>query len=179
MRRRQFIFGALASGAVVTSAGVWLSIEHHQQPLTIDHTLQTLAQRVHENHQLHGRWNLAQVLIHCAQSVEYSMQGFPQHYSEFFKRTAGKLAFKAFDSKGKMQHNLSEAIPGAPAIDRIQNIDVAYQRLRQSLLAFSTYEGKLAAHFAYGELSKVQYERAHVMHLNNHLSQLVATNPAP
>jgi hypothetical protein len=37
--------------------------------------------------------------------------------------------------------------------------------------AFARFNGTLRPHFAYGELTKPQYERAHLMHLANHWTQ--------
>ena len=42
--------------------------------------------------------------------------------------------------------------------------------LRRAVQAFAHHAGPLHPHFAYGALSKVQYEQAHAMHLANHLS---------
>ena len=71
-----------------------------------------------------------------------------------------------------MTHDLSEPIPGAPAIASEKDIKVALARLEKSLLVFKQYEGELSVHFAYGELSKEEYEKAHVMHLYNHLQEV-------
>jgi hypothetical protein len=48
----------------------------------------------------------------------------------------------------------------------------ALMRLENAFLVFKQYQGKLSPHFAYGELSKQEYEAAHVMHFHNHLSEL-------
>src|SRR5690349_17479914 len=61
-------------------------------------------------------WPLAQVLEHAAQSVEYSIHGFPQHKSAAFQNSVGRLAFAAFERAGAMSHGLTEPIPGAPAL---------------------------------------------------------------
>ena len=38
-------------------------------------------------------------------------------------------------------------------------------------IRFATFEGELAPHFAYGRVTKADYEALHAMHLANHLSQ--------
>src|SRR5690349_21155150 len=43
-----------------------------------------------------GAWPLGAVLEHLAQSIEMSMEGFPQPRSELFQRTAGIAAFNYF-----------------------------------------------------------------------------------
>src|SRR5215217_5191877 len=55
-----------------------------------------------------GAWPIAAVLEHLAQSVEMSMDGFPQPKSAFFQSTAGSAAFAFFRWRGAMTHSLSE-----------------------------------------------------------------------
>lgn len=119
----------------------------------------------------HGEWSVAQVFVHLAQSIEYSMVGYPSHRSETFKYTVGSLAFKAFSQRGEMTHGLNEVIPGAPSL---QNVDVhqAQVRLLKALSDFSNYKGDLQSHFAYGELSKKEYSWAHIMHIENHFQEI-------
>lgn len=115
-------------------------------------------------------WTLAQTCIHCAQSIEYSLTGFPVSKSELFQRTAGAAAFSVFVWRGRMSHNLAEEIPGAPDLDPGIDLDAAMQRLRKSINSFARAETALKPHFAYGLLAKPEYEQAHAMHLANHFS---------
>ena len=115
-------------------------------------------------------WTLTQTCIHCAQSIEYSLTGFPISKSELFQRTAGAAAFSVFVWRGRMSHNLAEEIPGAPALEPGTDLDVAMQRLRNSINSFARAEHPLKPHFAYGLLAKSDYEQAHAMHLANHFS---------
>jgi len=116
-------------------------------------------------------WNLSQVLQHLAQSIEYSMQGFPALKGAWFRSTIGSAAFAVFNARGAMSHTLDEPIPGAPALDASQALKTSVQRLLNAMDAFAQFNGTLRPHFAYGELSKPQYERAHLMHLANHWTQ--------
>jgi hypothetical protein len=100
------------------------------------------------------------------------MTGYPEHKSEVFKNTLGAVAFSAFATKGAMVHSLDEAIPGAPMIDPEQNSALALERLKKSLMDFEKFDGALQPHFAYGELTKAEYEAAHVMHIYNHFDEL-------
>lgn len=174
MNRRKFILGTVIGGAAITGAG-WFSVKPHDEPLTIDFLLTKLDSLMIQSPTTVGEWNLYEIFTHCAQSVEYSMLGFPEHKPEMFKKTIGKIAFKAFTAKGKMTHALNEVIPGAPAFSQDEDIAYAFERFKKSLLDFAAYTGTLAPHFAYGELSKMQYEIAHVMHFNNHLSEIKLT----
>jgi hypothetical protein len=113
-------------------------------------------------------WDLAHVLHHAAQSIDYSIEGYPQPKPAWFRGTVGSAAFAMFSVRGRMSHGLAEPIPGAPDIAAGQDLVAAVERVTQSLHRFERHAGPLAPHFAYGELTKVQYARAHLMHLANH-----------
>jgi len=115
-------------------------------------------------------WNWARTLVHCAQSIEYSMSGYPQSRSRLFQATAGSATFLVFEARGRMRHDLTEPIPGAPAIDAATPEAEALERLRRAAAAFTAWSGALQPHFAYGALDKARYEGAHAMHVANHLS---------
>jgi hypothetical protein len=115
-------------------------------------------------------WNWAQTVSHCAQSIEYSMSGFPEMKPALFQRTIGTAAISVFAWRGRMTHELGEPIPGAPALDAAAPAARAVERLLASMQAFTQWPGRLRPHFAYGDLAKPEYERAHAMHLANHLS---------
>lgn len=112
----------------------------------------------------------AQTLAHCAQSIEFSMAGFPQPKSAFFQHTVGAAAISVFSWRGRMTHDLAEPIPGAPVLEAQADPTAAADRLRRAAAAFRTWSGPLKPHFAYGELDKATYEQAHAMHLANHFS---------
>ncbi len=115
-------------------------------------------------------WNLAQTMVHCAQSIEFSMTGFPQAKSAAFQQTLGAGAFKVFAWRGKMSHDLAEPIPGAAVLNPQVTTAQAFEKLQSAIRQFQQHQGALKAHFAYGELSKAEYELAHAMHLANHFS---------
>ncbi len=102
------------------------------------------------------------------------MSGYPQGKSKFFQRTAGAAAFEAFSWRGRMTHDLAEPIPGAPVLETELAPARALERLHAAVLAFRQWTEVLQPHFAYGELSKKEYELAHAMHLANHLSAFQA-----
>ena len=122
---------------------------------------------------MNGAWDLAQVLHHAAQSVEYSMAGFPQPKPAWFQATAGSYAFALFNARGQMSHALDEPIPGAPPLARGLDLAPAIDRALAALRAFDRHAGALAPHFAYGALDKLQYTRAHLMHFANHWQNAV------
>jgi hypothetical protein len=113
-------------------------------------------------------WDLAHVLHHSAQSIDYSIDGFPQPKPAWFRGTVGRAAFAVFSARGRMSHGLAEPIPGAPEIAAGQDLGPAVERVMQSLLRFDRHAGPLAPHFAFGTLTKAEFARAHLMHLANH-----------
>lgn len=121
-----------------------------------------------------GAWDLAHVLHHAAQSVEYSIAGFPELKPAWFRATAGSYAFALFNARGQMAHTLNEPIPGAPEIAQGQTLGPAIDRAITALQAFDRHAGPLAPHFAYGTLGKANYTRAHLMHLANHWTEASA-----
>ncbi|PKG80641.1 twin-arginine translocation pathway signal [Colwellia sp. 75C3] len=175
MKRRQFIKASLASGAAFIGIGVGtfqFIEEGSKDSLTIEFALNKLNALSNESIQNLGEWNPHQIFTHCAQSIEFSMSQFPEHKSSFFKSTVGKLAFSIFSSKGSMTHGLHDPIPSAPTLTKSLDSIIALNRLIKSLIEFDNYQGTLAPHFAYGELTKNEYEKAHLMHLYNHLQEI-------
>lgn len=117
-------------------------------------------------------WPLSQVLQHAAQSIEYSLDGFPEPKSALFQGTVGKGAWSVFNARGRMSHSLTEPIPGAPALDGALPLERASTRLLAAIERFERHGGELRPHFAYGALDKRAYTRAHLMHLANHWTEV-------
>ncbi|HMV45002.1 MAG TPA: DUF1569 domain-containing protein [Leptospiraceae bacterium] len=117
-----------------------------------------------------GSWSWFQILNHCAQSIEYSLIGYPENKSPLFRMTAGKIASNLFSARGYMTHDLNAPIPKAPEIPKEGDEREAMLRLYKAIEDFRNFTGDLKIHFAYGELSKSDYEKAHAMHIANHLS---------
>jgi Protein of unknown function (DUF1569) len=119
-----------------------------------------------------GAWPMIAVLEHLAQSIEYSMTGFPAPKSALFQSTAGAAAFTFFKWRGQMSHGLAEPIPGAAALTQQGDWKLASARLRNAITRFNAYEGKLMPHFAYGNLSKPEFTLAHSFHIANHQDEI-------
>ncbi|WP_284619088.1 DUF1569 domain-containing protein [Aquabacterium humicola] len=119
-----------------------------------------------------GAWGLPQVLQHAAQSIEYSIDGYPAMKSVLFQGTVGAAAWRVFSARGRMNHSLDEPIPGAPALDTSLTLEAAATRLLAAFERFDKHTGALRPHFAYGALDKAAYTRAHLMHLANHWSEV-------
>ena len=121
-----------------------------------------------------GEWPLVAVLEHLAQSVEMSLEGFPQAKPAWFQRTVGAAAFAYFGWRGRMSHGLAAPIPGAPALTLEGDWRPAAGRLRAALARFDAHEGALRPHFAYGALGKSDYAVAHGLHIANHRDEVLA-----
>jgi hypothetical protein len=120
-----------------------------------------------------GAWPLLSVLEHLSQSVEMSMDGFPEPRSALFQNTAGAAAFAFFKWRGRMSHGLAEPIPGAPALSAQGDWRPGVQRLRTAINRFNSHQGALKPHFAYGALDKADFALAHAFHVANHQDEIV------
>lgn len=167
-RRRLLTAGALAPASLLLAG-----CQGELQRFTSWRSAQdAVLELLFKQHLLDNRWSLPQLLQHLAQSIEYSMQGFPEPKPAWFRATLGKTAFTLFNAYGAMTHTLDEPIPGAPALDAQEALKTSVQRLLDAMQIFATYKGELKPHFAYGQLTRAEYLRAHLMHLGNHWSQI-------
>lgn len=179
MNRRQFVTRSIVSGlafSAVNSHASTQSLSSDElmidvEAFTVSDVIQFLQRLPLERLVTAGQWNLSQIFNHTAQSIEFSIMGYPINKSEIFRRSIGPLAFQGFALWGKMTHGLAEDIPGAPALS-VDDDAAALQRLIQALSHFDQFKGQLQPHFAYGDLSKQEYALAHVLHLNNHLEEV-------
>lgn len=176
MNRRQFL---VAGGATAAALVAGVSLRHATQPpADIAALTEKLAALRGQPLSTREGWSAFKVLSHLAQSIELSMTGYPELKPAAFRHTAGPAAFFVFSTAGAMRHPLTEPIPGAPVIADAGDTQAALQRLLQALQDFSGYEGKLAPHFAYGELDKAAYAKAHAMHVQDHLRLFAVSGPA-
>ncbi len=169
MNRRQLLKSTPLLASPVLLAGCQGELKSF---VTWRYAREAVLELLFKERKLNGTWNLTQMLQHAAQSVEFSMTGFPELRPAWFRATVGAAAFSFFNARGAMSHTLDEAIPGAPALDASQPLKLSVQRLLDAMDSFTTFKGTLAPHFAYGTLTREQYERAHLMHLANHWEQL-------
>ncbi|MEY4609257.1 MAG: hypothetical protein RL625_1474 [Gemmatimonadota bacterium] len=149
--------------------------QHHEtsRPLTLRSfaaVLQELdrLERAHDAVRTPG-WDVPHTLDHCARSITHSLQGFPVLKPAVFRATVGPMVFRVFDAMGQMRHDLLQEIPG-DAPPPIRSLGDALTILRERIHTFDRWDGPLQPHFAYGRLTKAQYERAHCMHVANHLA---------
>jgi len=163
----------IASGAFLGVAGggyYWLNAPRDQSHMSVDLMLEKLDALSTKPIETVGSWDASRTFHHLAQSIEFSMSGFPEQKSQVFQKTVGKLAYKVFSARGAMSHGLDEVIPGEVVTNDGQVKD-ALMRLTHALLAFKDYGSEMKPHFAFGQLSKDDYAIAHVLHINNHLEE--------
>jgi hypothetical protein len=173
MNRRTFIISGVTISAAVASG--WYFMPKNIADLSLPTVIKELRTLQASRLTFDGDWNTFQVFTHMAQSVEFSMLGYPEHRSDVFKSTVGKAAFNVFSSKGYMKHNLTESIPGAAELQVKGSPQDALDRLVAALEAFDTFSEAPAEHFAYGSLSRDEYAIAHALHIHDHLSLMRTT----
>lgn len=178
MNRKQFILktGTAVAATYVLSTNIVCSSEESKMDrklrfANLDKAINELkkmevAKKINPN----GNWSWFQILNHCAQSIEYSLTGYPENKPAIFRMTAGKVAATVFSSRGYMSHDLNAPIPKAPDIAKEGDEREAMLRLYKAIDDFKNFNGELKIHFAYGALSKPDYDQAHAMHIANHLS---------
>jgi hypothetical protein len=171
LRRIGLVVGVGALAAPLLVSAVHPAALGFERFASLPAALDTLQRLKAEAPRWSGAWDLPQVLHHAAQSVEYSMSGFPAPRPAWFRATLGSYAFALFNARGQMTHKLAEPIPGAPAISPGQALGPAVDRAIAAMEAFDRHIGELAPHFAYGSLDKPAYTRAHLMHLANHWTE--------
>lgn len=171
MRRRTLLKGAALTSAAALGAGYW-ALPTGPQPavVSLEGARQVLADLQGKTLRSVRGWSPSQVFNHCAQSIDYSIDGYPELKPVWFRHSLGPTAFAVFSARGAMRHPLDEVIPGAAPLHEPASQAEALQRLQMAFERFASHAGELQPHFAYGALSHAEYGQAHVMHLYNHLS---------
>ncbi|MBZ9666465.1 DUF1569 domain-containing protein [Pseudomonas sp. LMG 31766] len=171
MRRRTLLKGAVFGGTAALGAGYWaLPAGPRPAAVSLEGARQVLADLQGKTLQSIRGWSPSEVFNHCAQSIDYSIDGYPELKPAWFRHSLGPAAFAMFSVRGAMRHPLDEAIPGAAALTEPADQALALQRLQMAFQRFSEHQGALKPHFAYGALEHGEYAEAHVLHLYNHLT---------
>jgi len=116
-----------------------------------------------------GDGPIPRALAHSAQSIEYSMTGYPRLRGWLVRKLVGPMVKRRFLAKGEMSHDLEAPLDGAPQIDPSITLPEAATRLRKAIAAFRAFDGELKPHLAYGACTKTEYEALHSMHVADHL----------
>lgn len=118
------------------------------------------------------RWSLYKILVHCTQTIEYSMKGYPKLKPKILQLTIGKIAINKFLNEGFMKHDLTAPVPGAPKIPDNGDVKIALQELISVIDKFTNYNNDLYPHLLFGKLSKNKYDHYFAMHIADHLSEV-------
>jgi len=143
-----------------------ISLKNLDQVLT---ELEVLAQA--KNIQT-SNWSVYRILQHCAQTIEYSMSGYPTSKPKWLQLTVGKLAIFKFLKQGYMSHDLAAPVPGSPELTYEGSTAEGISILKASILKFKQFNGPLKPHLFFGELSKDEYNQYFAMHIANHFSEI-------
>ena len=133
MTRRRFIGLSAAGLAALAGGGAgWLAYRIRNAEHPHFTTLAQVRAWLHTVEpsalQSTGAWSPSQVFNHCAQSLEYSIAGFPEPKPAWFQATLGAAAFRFFRSNGGMKHNLAEPVPGSKTSDLDSDLPAAIAR---------------------------------------------------
>jgi hypothetical protein len=112
-------------------------------------------------------------MAHCAQSIECSIDGYPRPAAWLIRVLVGPWVLKRFLKKGFMRHDTNAPVPGVPPPEGGLSAEAGVARLESAIRRFVAHSGALAPHFAYGPVSKQNYEAIHAMHTANHLDALL------
>ncbi|MEO3945828.1 DUF1569 domain-containing protein [Gorillibacterium sp. CAU 1737] len=118
------------------------------------------------------QWPLYEILAHCAQTIEYSMTGYPQMKPKLVRKTVGRMVIRKFLKQGFMKHDLTAHVPGGAKLKPQGTVQEGVELLQQAIDAFQAYSGPLAPHLIFGELSKDEYDRYFAMHIADHFSEV-------
>jgi hypothetical protein len=105
-------------------------------------------------------------------TIEYSTTGYPQMKPKLIRKTIGRVVISRFLKRGQMQHNLTAHVPGAAVITAQGSAKAGIDRLIRAIDDFYAYEGQLAPHLIFGELTKEEYDRYFAMHAADHFSEV-------
>jgi hypothetical protein len=146
------------------------------------HSLEDLAGRLQESTAADPKvdllapsavWNLSQTVQHCAQTIGYSVTGYPKLKPLPYRATVGALAKRVFLRRGAMRHPLGAEIAGAPPLDPALPVTEAVAGLTDAVGRFSSHRTAHAPHPAYGRCTHEEYAALHAMHVAEHLPGLV------
>jgi len=118
------------------------------------------------------QWSAYKILVHCTQTIEYSMKGYPKLKPKFIRMTVGKIAIKKFLNQGYMKHSLTAPVPSAPEIKNAGDEVAAMKNLLSAIDKFIAFNSELQPHLLFGTLTKDEYNKYFAMHIADHLSEL-------
>jgi len=116
-----------------------------------------------------GSYTFSETVQHAAQSIGYSMTGYPRLAPASLRVTVGRAVKHLFLNRGAMRHNLSAPVSGAPDLDPAMPDLAAIAVLRAAVARLAAFDGALQPHPTYGRCSKEQVASLQTLHLREHL----------
>lgn len=116
-----------------------------------------------------SEWNLSQTVQHCAQTVGYSVTGYPRLKPWPYRTTVGALAKRVFLARGATRHPLGAEIDGAPPLRADLPVGEALALLTDAVARFTGHRGPHPPHPAYGSCTHEEFDALHAMHLAEHV----------
>lgn len=125
-------------------------------------------ERLLAGHVTVGRWSLAQILNHLAQTIQVSMDGGPDKYSWAVRRLVGPLLRRLslwfnWIPAGVRAPKMYLPRPGGAA-------DKEAEALRAAMARFASHPGPFDEHPLFGRMTGAQWRRFHCVHCAHHLS---------
>lgn len=114
-----------------------------------------------------GKWSYYQILNHCAEGIECSMDGYSANVPWLIRKTIGQIIKHKLFLQGYMDHGAIN--PTAPKIREEGNEKIALERLLNAFERFKKHDKKLYPHPFFDELSKEEFQKLHAYHVANHL----------
>lgn len=124
-------------------------------------------------HRTVGRWTLAQICRHLADTINGSMDGLDLRRHRF-KRF--------FLSKRLLRWTYQNGIPPGYTIDPKLTpppeviLGEALAALERAIERYRSYRGRLCAHPLFGDLSREMWDELHCFHGAHHLSFVISTD---
>lgn len=119
-----------------------------------------------------SEFGLSETLQHAAQSIGYAIDGYPELKPAAVRHSIGRLVKHLFLTRGRMKHDLSAPLAGAPALDPATADRTAAAELSTAVERLAAFEGTLQPHPVYGVCTVPQSARLQAMHLHEHLPGL-------
>jgi len=116
-----------------------------------------------------GSYTFSETVQHAAQSIGYSITGYPHLAPASLRVTLGRAIKHVFLRRGAMRHNLSAPVSGAPELDPTLPDLAAITLLRTAVSRLAAFDGALQPHPTYGRCTKEQVANLQTMHLREHL----------
>lgn len=124
--------------------------------------------RLLKGHKTVGRWSLGQICKHLTQTINGSVEGFPEKAPWVIRKTVGPIAKRHVLSSGKMPTGMKLPEKHLPRPDLDARAEA--EALRGALSFYSAHVGPLADHPLFGPLGHDQWSLLHCIHCAHHLS---------